>query len=177
MTTKPAAENLPRLSVRLHGGLTARDCVELAGVAEQAADKIGSIVFLDAFVPANGESMASITSQAVRDSLKLATERGDIALPFYGNYTLLDQNIKDMSLKLEIDPSGDRAKGMIVGYYDADLLCYEARALFPEGVEPGMRFEGLPDVPTVAEAGVPGFEGGGFLGLVAPVGTPEIVTV
>ncbi|MCO5976127.1 FKBP-type peptidyl-prolyl cis-trans isomerase [Ideonella oryzae] len=31
------------------------------------------------------------------------------------------------------------------GDYDADLLCYEARALFPEGVEPGMRFEGLPE--------------------------------
>mgnify|MGYP003348382506 FL=1 len=28
----------------------------------------------------------------------------------------------DMSLKLEIDPSGDRAKGMIVGYYDADQM-------------------------------------------------------
>jgi pimeloyl-ACP methyl ester carboxylesterase len=53
----------------------------ISGVAEQAADKIGSIVFLDAFVPANGESMASITSQAVRDSLKLATERGDIGVP------------------------------------------------------------------------------------------------
>ena len=34
------------------------------------------------------------------------------------------------------------------------------------------RFDGLPDVPTIAESGVPGFEGGGFLGLVAPAGTP-----
>ena len=34
------------------------------------------------------------------------------------------------------------------------------------------RFAGLPDVPTVAESGVPGFVGGGFLGLVAPAGTP-----
>ena len=35
------------------------------------------------------------------------------------------------------------------------------------------RFDGLPDVPTIAESGVPGFEGGGFLGLVAPAGTPR----
>lgn len=53
----------------------------VSGVAEQAADRIGSIVFLDAFVPQNGESMASITSQAVRDSLKLAGERGEIGVP------------------------------------------------------------------------------------------------
>ena len=53
----------------------------ISGVAEQAADKIGSIVYLDAFVPENGDSMASLTSQAVRDSLKIATERGDIGVP------------------------------------------------------------------------------------------------
>lgn len=35
------------------------------------------------------------------------------------------------------------------------------------------RSEAAPEVPTVAEAGVPGFEGGGFLGLVAPAGTPR----
>ena len=43
----------------------------------------------------------------------------------------------------------------------------------PLGVGSRQRFEGLPDVPTVAEGGVPGFEGGGFLGLVAPAGTPR----
>lgn len=30
------------------------------------------------------------------------------------------------------------------GEYDADLVCFEARALFPQEVEVGMRFEGLP---------------------------------
>ena len=28
--------------------------------------------------------------------------------------------------------------------YDPQLVCFEDRRLFPEGVEPGMRFEGLP---------------------------------
>jgi tripartite-type tricarboxylate transporter receptor subunit TctC len=45
----------------------------------------------------------------------------------------------------------------------------KARAL---GIGSAKRFEGLPEVPTIAEAGVPGFEAGGFLGLVAPAGTP-----
>jgi FKBP-type peptidyl-prolyl cis-trans isomerase SlyD len=30
------------------------------------------------------------------------------------------------------------------GDYDSALVCFEARSLFPEGTEPGMRFEGLP---------------------------------
>jgi FKBP-type peptidyl-prolyl cis-trans isomerase SlyD len=30
------------------------------------------------------------------------------------------------------------------GEYDSNLVCFEPRHLFPEGVEPGMRFEGLP---------------------------------
>ena len=43
------------------------------------------------------------------------------------------------------------------------------------GIGATKRFEGLPDVPTIAESGVPGFEAGGFLGLVAPAGTPPAV--
>ena len=34
------------------------------------------------------------------------------------------------------------------GDYRADLVCYEDKGLFPEGVEPGMQFEGLPDGAT-----------------------------
>src|SRR5947207_3290784 len=40
------------------------------------------------------------------------------------------------------------------------------------GIASAKRFEGLPEVPTIAESGVPGFEAGGFLGLVAPAATP-----
>ena len=39
------------------------------------------------------------------------------------------------------------------GEYDSDLVCFEARTLFPEGTEPGMRFEGLP--PGAATSGMP----------------------
>ncbi len=31
------------------------------------------------------------------------------------------------------------------GDYDSELVCFENRTLFPDGVEPGMRFEGLPE--------------------------------
>lgn len=53
----------------------------VSGVAEQMSDKIASIVFLDAFVPQDGEAMADITAPAVRDALKAATARGDITVP------------------------------------------------------------------------------------------------
>lgn len=41
------------------------------------------------------------------------------------------------------------------------------------GVSSTSRFSGLPDVAPIADSGVPGFEGGGFLALVAPTGTPR----
>ena len=47
----------------------------VSAVAEQALDRIGSIVFLDAFVPENGDSMADLTSQVVRDNLKTASRQ------------------------------------------------------------------------------------------------------
>jgi pimeloyl-ACP methyl ester carboxylesterase len=53
----------------------------VSGVAEQMADRIASIVFLDAFVPDNGDAMADLTSQVVRDGLTAATEKGEIGMP------------------------------------------------------------------------------------------------
>lgn len=41
------------------------------------------------------------------------------------------------------------------------------------GVGSLTRFDGLPDVPTISEAGVAGYEGGSVVGLIAPAGTPK----
>jgi len=43
------------------------------------------------------------------------------------------------------------------------------------GVTSGKRFEMLPDVPTIGEAGVPGYESVAWYGLFAPAGTPAAV--
>ena len=37
------------------------------------------------------------------------------------------------------------------------------------------RSAGAPDLPTVAEAGVPGYEVGAYYGVIAPVGTPRAI--
>lgn len=43
------------------------------------------------------------------------------------------------------------------------------------GVSGARRSPALPDVPTVSEAGVPGYEASGWLGILAPAGTPPAV--
>ena len=58
-----------------YGGLV------VSGVAEQMGPAIGSIVFLDAFVPENGDAMTDLTSGAVRDNIQAAAERGELGVP------------------------------------------------------------------------------------------------
>jgi pimeloyl-ACP methyl ester carboxylesterase len=53
----------------------------ISGVAEQEEKNIGSFVFLDAFVPEDGDSMATISTPARRESIRAAAERGETTLP------------------------------------------------------------------------------------------------
>lgn len=53
----------------------------ISGVAEEMAPAISAIVFLDAFVPRNGEAVHDLTGPAVRDAASAAMERGDIVIP------------------------------------------------------------------------------------------------
>jgi tripartite-type tricarboxylate transporter receptor subunit TctC len=49
----------------------------------------------------------------------------------------------------------------------------EAKALVPLAVTSAKRYPGLPNVPTVAEEGFPGFEAQAWWGFLAPAGTPQ----
>jgi pimeloyl-ACP methyl ester carboxylesterase len=53
----------------------------ISGVAEQMAPAIRSIVFLDAFVPHDGDTPQSLTGPAVQDGIRAALQRGDGAMP------------------------------------------------------------------------------------------------
>jgi pimeloyl-ACP methyl ester carboxylesterase len=53
----------------------------ISGVAEQVHTAIRSIVFLDAFVPNNGESAQDLTSAAVVEIARAAMQRGEITMP------------------------------------------------------------------------------------------------
>ncbi len=52
----------------------------ISGVADQASDKIASIVFLDAFVPQDGDSLAASASQPVRDAIAGVLQKGALAM-------------------------------------------------------------------------------------------------
>ncbi len=52
----------------------------ISGVAEQAREAIGSIVFLDAFVPENGDSLATGASQPVREAIAALVQKGETAM-------------------------------------------------------------------------------------------------
>ena len=51
----------------------------------------------------------------------------------------LDGQAAGYDLQLQIEPEH------AFGDYDSGLVCFEDRKLFPDGVEVGMQFEGLPD--------------------------------
>lgn len=78
--------------------------------------------------------------------------------------------------------SGDLRESILEGHLDmtfdaittmaANVQAGKVRAL---GTSAATRSTVLPDVPTIAEAGVPGFEAVVWLGIVAPAGTPKPV--
>jgi pimeloyl-ACP methyl ester carboxylesterase len=53
----------------------------ISGVAEQVQPAIRSIVFLDAFMPENGEAIIDLTSAAVQEALRGAREKGALGIP------------------------------------------------------------------------------------------------
>jgi tripartite-type tricarboxylate transporter receptor subunit TctC len=76
--------------------------------------------------------------------------------------------------------SGDQRNAVLGGHIDmtfdaittmaANVQAGQVRAL---GTSAAKRSKVLPDVPTIAEAGVPGFDAVIWLGITAPAGTPE----
>jgi pimeloyl-ACP methyl ester carboxylesterase len=53
----------------------------ISGVAEQVEADIASFVFLDAFVPEDGDSMASIGTPATREAMVAVQQRGETTVP------------------------------------------------------------------------------------------------
>ncbi len=53
----------------------------ISGVAEQMASAIRSIVFLDAFLPNNGDTTQSLTGHAVQEAIRTALDSGALGMP------------------------------------------------------------------------------------------------
>jgi pimeloyl-ACP methyl ester carboxylesterase len=55
-------------------------CV-ISGIAEAMPDAIASIVFLDAFIPDNGDATVDLVPPAVQEVIRAALQRGDTTVP------------------------------------------------------------------------------------------------
>lgn len=68
-------------------------CV-VSGVAEVVPDKIASIVFLDAFIPDDGDATVDLVQPAVKDIILAAAARGETTVPVR-NAAAFNVNEKD----------------------------------------------------------------------------------
>jgi tripartite-type tricarboxylate transporter receptor subunit TctC len=64
---------------------------------------------------------------------------------------------------------------MMFGQVVTVIAQIQAGQLRPLGVTSAQRSDALPGVPTIAEAGVPGFEALSWSGIVVPAGTPQAI--
>jgi pimeloyl-ACP methyl ester carboxylesterase len=53
----------------------------ISGVAEKMQGAIASLVYLDAFVPQSGDSLAELASPRVRENIQAAVQKGDPSMP------------------------------------------------------------------------------------------------
>jgi tripartite-type tricarboxylate transporter receptor subunit TctC len=130
----------------------------------------------------------SVPASNVRELIALARAKpGQVTFASYGNGSsahLIGELFKMMAgvdlLHVPYKGAAPAVNDVLGG--QVNVLFADVAAILPHvksgkvkalGIGSAHRFSGLPDVPTIAESGVPGFEGGGFLGLVAPAGTPR----
>ncbi len=80
---------------------------------------------------ANGKPRYASTVKGRIKGGVLTTDPGDVNLPFYGNYTYMNQSIRDFRLRLEIVADGTAGKGMAAGYYDVEQLMFYVSGIGP----------------------------------------------
>jgi tripartite-type tricarboxylate transporter receptor subunit TctC len=129
----------------------------------------------------------SIEAKTVGDFVKLAKAKsGALSIGHGGNGTamhLSSQLLNSMAgTQIELVPykgSSPAATDTMAGHVPASMLdipsavnFIQSKRLTALAVTSTKRVEALPDVPTFAEAGLPGYESVGWFGVVAPAGTP-----
>lgn len=130
----------------------------------------------------------SVPANNVRELLALARAKpGQVTYASYGNGSSAHLTAELFKLMAGVELLHVPYKGAAPAVNDllggqVNIIFADVAALLSHiksgklkalGIGAVKRFEGLPDVPTIDESGVPGFEAGGFLGLVAPAGTPQ----
>jgi tripartite-type tricarboxylate transporter receptor subunit TctC len=127
--------------------------------------------------------------QSLRDVIALAKSSGKIEIGHGGNGTLMHLTAELFNqmagTKVALVPyrgiapvvtdliGGHVALGVIDP--PSGMTAIEGAKIKTVAISSATRFARLPDIPTFAESGLPGFESTGWFGIVAPAGTPPDV--
>ena len=132
----------------------------------------------------------SVDVHSVKDLIALAKSKpGQLTFPSAGNgstphlageifKTMTGINLIHVPYKGTGQSLQDLLGGQVQVGFDttaAEITYVKAGRLRPLAVTTSKRIRSLPDVPTVAESGVPGYEVTTWYGLFAPAGTPPAV--
>jgi tripartite-type tricarboxylate transporter receptor subunit TctC len=110
-----------------------------------------------------------------------------VGLPTNGGIGHISHEMLRKALKLDVNyipyPGGGPAALAVMGdHVDATMITtaavtefIKAKKLIPIAVTTSYRSAALPDVPTISEAGVPGFSVESWQGILAPAGTPKAI--
>jgi tripartite-type tricarboxylate transporter receptor subunit TctC len=132
----------------------------------------------------------SLAPRNLKDLLALAkAQPGKLSIAHGGNGTAMHLSAALLAQMADVDVvqvpykgSGPAALDVLAGnvplaVVDLPAALQQIRAgkLVAYAVTSPQRLPQLPDVPTVAEAGLPGYESIGWFGVVAPAGTPQAI--
>jgi tripartite-type tricarboxylate transporter receptor subunit TctC len=152
-----------------------KDIVPVTGLA-------GSPFILAAAPSLKGKSLRDIIAMAKSDPGKLAIGHGGNGTGMHLTAEMLNQMA---GTKIALVPYRGMApvvNDLIGGHIALGISdppsakgAMEAGKIEVLAITSAKRFALLPDIPTVAESGLPGFEANGSFGIVAPTGTPPDV--
>ena len=168
-----AQQNYPARPVRLIVPFPPGGAVDVIGriVAPRLSERLGQQVVVDNRGGANAIIGTEITARAAPDGYTiLIVPAGHAITPSVARKLPYD-SMKDFA---SIGLIGGQISAFFSGVASgsAQIKAGKVRAL---GVTTARRTTALPDVPTIAEAGVPGYEFDGWYGLLAPAATPPDV--
>ena len=145
-------------------------------------------VALIARVPNVMEVHPSVPAKTVKEFIALARSRpGQLNFASSGSGTTLHMsgelfkmltgvNIVHIPYKGSAPALNDLVAGQVSVMWDnlpASMPFIKAGRLRAIAITTAARYPGLPDLPTVAESGVPGYEASAWFGVVAPAATPR----
>jgi tripartite-type tricarboxylate transporter receptor subunit TctC len=147
-------------------------------------------IILVAAVPNILEVTPSLPVNTVSDLIKLAKEKpGQINFASSGSGTSIHMSGELFKTMAGVDMTHVPYKGSAPAI--ADLMGGQVQVMFDNlpsslqqikagklraiAVTSAQRAPALPDIPTIAESGLPGFEASSWFGVVAPAGTPPAI--